>query len=204
MLRNESKLYALIIATGIVWALLAGVLSGCGPMCYHSGEYTWFTDDAPHFVREYEKAQRYLVDGVEYAGMDGYELQRIVDETFDCVERVARPYVPDAYCHEMVEPPCRECMKVLVSDQWSMSCDGREQLLDMEAPQVSCNQKGFEADPNCPCKYRGGTMRYDNENLIVVTPNLLQLRYEIVRYVSGCWNPVYDARLSACGYGERL
>lgn len=179
-------------------ALLAGV-PGCGPTCNHAGEYTWFTDHAPHFVREFEQSPRYVVDGMTYAGIDAEELRTAVDETTACVDRVARPYTPDSYCHKQDEPPCRECISVLVSDQWSMSCDGREQLLDMEAPQASCGLKGFEPDPNCPCKYRGGTMRYDNRNLIVVTPNLRQLRYEIVRYWSGCWNAAYDARLAACG-----
>ncbi len=172
--------------------------TGCGPTCDHAGEYSWYTDDHQELVSEFEAAPRYYVDGIEYAGIDGTELKAIVDETVACVARVARPYAPDAYCHAQVEPPCRECMQMLVSEQWSWSCDGREQLLHVDAPQESCRQKGFEEDPHCPCRFRGGTMRHDNHNMIVVTPNLTMLRYEVVRYWAGCWNPIYDARLNRC------
>lgn len=149
------------------------------------------------YATEFDARAKRWSGGIAYAG-EISDLDQIADETRICVESVPRPYAPDARCLDQLEPPSRGCIQILATDLWSWSCDGREQLLEIEAPASGCREKGFEDNPSCPCRYRGGTVLHDGKNLIVVTPNRRMLQYELVRYWSGCWNAWYDERLAAC------
>lgn len=170
---------------GIGWLMLS-----CGPTCEHAGGYTW--------VGGQGYSQEYIDDSSTPA------IEILISRAIGCTRAVSRPYAPEAYCLDQTEPPCRDCLQLLVTTQWDWSCDGQEQLLRVEAPGAGCRQKGFEADLDCPCRFRGGTIRSPDRhhNLVIVTPNLRMLRAEVVRYWSGCWDVWRDSRLARCANPE--
>lgn len=87
------------------------------------------------------------------------------------------------------------CIKVKVPDNWSWSCDGQEQLLADDAPQEACDKKGFVADKECPCKWRGGVQV---DGVIITTPNLRMFKESAVKLITGCWYLYDDSRLAEC------
>jgi hypothetical protein len=84
---------------------------------------------------------------------------------------------------------------VKVPVDWSVSCDGSQQLLSAEAPQLGCDAKGLPADPNCPCRWRA---LIQCPNVIVATPSLYLFKDALVRWVTGSNNPWADPALAKC------
>ena len=174
------------------------VIFSCSPPCPHRG-MTNITNDEYIF-----SAEGITESGIKYAGpIDPLFLDIMVKEVQMCVANNPGPYVGEAYCWN--GSPCsdiNECVFVLITDDWQFSCDKKEQLLTfIDAPQDGCMQKGFEDDPDCPCKWRGGAQIFNDHVLIVATPNFRMLRYELTRYEAGCWNAWAEPRLVKCFAG---
>jgi hypothetical protein len=113
---------------------------------------------------------------------DGFYL--IVDDKINETESCLKEWYankPDVL-HRVYnwKSPARSCYTILLVDDWTTSCDGEWQVFG-QAPQESCNAKGFTEDPNCPCKFRGLLQ----DSTILVPPDLKFLRVEIVMLLTG-------------------
>lgn len=140
---------------------------------------------------------------IDVEDFDSDRIDQLVNETEACLQTtfpdgiLSDDVVHDAQCQNRSFNPVisRECFKVKVPDDWVFSCDGSTQLLPQVAPQRLCGDKGLEADPNCPCRWRAGIQ--DN-TVIVTTPNLKLFKDPLVRIVTGCNNPWYSKPLADC------
>ena len=132
------------------------------------------------------------------------KIDRLTIEVEACLEEEFGnpPLIPrdvmlagDCISDSFALPFHRECFDVKVPNDWVISCDGTQQLLPALAPQQGCLDKGFEADQNCPCRWRGGLQ---NSNTVVTTPSMIIYKDPLIRFGTGCNNPWNHARLSKC------
>lgn len=141
-------------------------------------------------------------DVVDFVARTVYEcLQREVPEGKLTAEEDSL-----GYCYEGAElayPHYREL--IVVVESWELSCDKRQQLLLVDAPDSGCRAKGREPTPECPCRWRSGFREGENwlgmgngELLFVVTPSLYMLSDAFVRYITGCRNPWVVERIRKC------
>lgn len=138
--------------------------------------------------------------GVRVAGTtDPADLEKadfIIQTVYECVRRnFPTGKVPYSGCfdNEVSYPPFRDL--VVVIGEWEMSCDGKQQLLTVDAPASGCRAKGRIPTPECPCRWRGGFRESDHgwfqhgDHMHIVTKSLFMLSDTLTRYVTGCWNP---------------
>lgn len=76
-----------------------------------------------------------------------------------------------------------------------MTCDGTQQVLLDEAPAASCEAKGLEPTPECPCRWRAAIQ---DQQVAVSTPDLYNVRDPIVRIVTRCMQPWSAPELVQC------
>lgn len=136
--------------------------------------------------------------------IDLSEIDRLTDEVESClIEEFGNPAIipddvmadSDCVVNTFDIPLLRECIVVKIPSDWTWSCDGTQQLLSCEAPQELCNEKGFEYDPECPCRWRAGIQ--DN-HIIIVTPNLYLYKDPLIRITTGCNNPWAHRKFLKC------
>lgn len=85
----------------------------------------------------------------------------------------------------------RECLTVKVAPDWYISpCSGQE-IFPCAMPKEVCLNKGLTEEDleRCPCSCRA---IIQDENTIIVTPNLFLYRGELARMVTGVNNPWRD------------
>ena len=92
-------------------------------------------------------------------------------------------------------PAPRSCFKVKIPSEWTLSCDGSQQVLLTTAPQYLCNQKGLAPNQDCPCRWRAGIQEGNN---IVTTPSFYLYKDPLIRIITGCNNPWGHEKLAVC------
>ncbi len=88
----------------------------------------------------------------------------------------------------------RQCLIVKVAPDWYTSPCSGQQLFPCDIPISVCEDKGITLTEECPCNCRA---IIQNENTIIVTPDLLLYRAELARMVTGVNNP-WVPTLSHC------
>lgn len=89
----------------------------------------------------------------------------------------------------------RRSFVVKVPADWSLSCDGSQQILSSRAPDAGCIAKGEQPTPACPCRWRAVVQ---GPNVIVATPSLYLFKDALTRFVTGSQNPWADPALAKC------
>lgn len=93
-------------------------------------------------------------------------------------------------------PIHRQCLTVKVVSDWVLDCEGNYELLPVVAPVAGCLAKDEMPTEACPCRWR---VLVQDDQSIVVTPDLYMLPDALVRIVTGCsyvWVPITP--LTAC------
>lgn len=88
----------------------------------------------------------------------------------------------------------RECIQIKIPNNWQYSCDGSQQVLQDEAPQYLCDQKGM-SNSACTCNWRAAIQ---DEYTIIVTPSLYMYKDPLIRIITGCNNPWGHEKLAKC------
>jgi hypothetical protein len=127
-------------------------------------------------------------------------IDEIVDRTEECLLNVvlSTEEAEDGWCYRQIYSPApikRNCLLIKIPDDWTMSCDGKEQVLKDKAPFEGCAAKGFDKDPDCPCRWRAAIQ---DTYVIVITPNLRLLGDPLVKLATGCDAPWNTPQLAAC------
>jgi len=166
-------------------SILSQLICACGSDCWTT---TWtVTDEYAINESNITKTQLGVRIDSEIDGIDLDEIDlRIVDVLY-CLKDLNR--------EAKSLRTCVDCITVKIPKNITWSCDGKQQLLPTEAPQESCNAKGFAADPNCPCKWRA---LIQTPAVIVVTPNLALFKDAFLRYITGEYNPWPTSELVEC------
>lgn len=137
--------------------------------------------------------------------IDLERIDRIFNYVYDCIRNsfpdmiITGDVLEQGYCQNseiIKENVCKRCMIIKIPDNWIMSKDGKEQMLQDEAPAQGCIDKGLCEDYNdCPCHWRA---LVNQDNKIVVTPNLRLLNDALLRYITSCWYVWENPILTEC------
>lgn len=92
-------------------------------------------------------------------------------------------------------PIPRDCFEVKVPADWTLSCDGTQQVLPSRAPDALCLAKGLVPTDACPCRWRAGL---EGGRVVVTTPSFHMFKDPLVRLATGCNNPWAHPKLAAC------
>ena len=91
----------------------------------------------------------------------------------------------------------RDCLVIKIVESVYSPCSPNEGFLPVEAPQALCEEKGLEADPNCPCRWR--TAIQDDNVLIVPLESAERMNlWDLTRIWSGCNNQWKVTNLTKC------
>jgi hypothetical protein len=119
-------------------------------------------------------------------------IDRVVDATERCIndtfpDRLPASITDASWCEKEYKHHIdRDCITIKIPNSWSYSCDGTQLLLDRKVDNQLCIDKGLDRDFNeCPCQWRSGIQE---DNVIVVLPDLYMLPDPIVRYMTSCYN----------------
>jgi hypothetical protein len=159
--------------------------SACGPDCWTT---TWtvtnkYTVNKSNIV----KTQLGVRVDSEIDGIDLDEIDFRILDTLYCLKNLN---------HRMKSlSTCIDCITIKIPKDITWSCDGTQQLLPTEAPQELCNAKGFNLDPDCPCRWRA---LIQSPAIIVTTPNLALFKDALLRYVTDEFNPWLKPELVRC------
>jgi hypothetical protein len=93
-------------------------------------------------------------------------------------------------------PIPRGCFAVKVPADWTLSCDGDQQVLPSRAPDALCLAKGLVPTDDCPCRWRAGLE--DDGRVVVTTPSFHMFKDPLVRLATGCNNPWAHPKLARC------
>jgi len=90
------------------------------------------------------------------------------------------------------------CIRIKIPDDWFYSCSN-QQVLNVDADPINCEQKGITVTPECGCHWRQTIQQIDTEDYdIVVTPNLYIYKDALVRALTSCGNPWNNSSLAKC------
>jgi len=181
--------------------LLSFLLFVCacsGDECEHRYNYDWGFD---YKISDTVETDLGIV--VDY-GKNDVSLKEIDDLTIEVQDCLSQT-IPDGIIENYENSYCKSgnvdisidfsCLTVKVPNRWDWSCDGKEQVLLEGAPQEGCRQKGFEYDPNCPCRWRGGIQ---DSKIIIITPNLRMYKTMLIMFITGCDDIWENEKLSSC------
>lgn len=174
---------------GIGSAVASLALAACAPAPCEQRYGYYLVGDYPDYSFERTlvtpsgievSIQSEYYQGLE-AGALGWLLERQVAEVEACLERRID----------------RSAFRVVVPNDWHMSCDGTQQVLPFQAPDRTC--KGEDATATCACHYRA-IVQCDcgGKPALVTTPNLALFKDVLVRLVTGSANPWVDPTLEPC------
>lgn len=125
------------------------------------------------------------------------EVERCLTDAFGSPPKIPPDVMRDAEC--LVDtfnlPLDHGCLTVKVPDDWTLTCDGSQQILPTRAPDEGCLEKGLTPTAQCPCRYRGGTQ---DDHIIVTTPSFYIFKDPLIRVVTGCNNPWRHPTLAKC------
>lgn len=93
-------------------------------------------------------------------------------------------------------PIDRTAFRVKIPDDWTLSCDGTDQVLPFIAAVGEC--KGKIATETCPCRYRAIVQCSEPSCVVVATPNLLLFKDALTRLLTKSVDPWSDPLLAAC------
>lgn len=171
-------------------------------VCQGCGKHPCGNTASPEFY-DYKFKPTYTTEAgykVDTSGQD-IDISTIdarVAATVECMNNVDFDRVEGAYCYETVKYPAiciKDCLKVKITKKWDWSYDGKYQLLRKDAPIEGCIQKGFEEDPDCPCRWRAGIQ---DPGIVVVPPDMALFEGTLVQWAAGCINPWGDKQLREC------
>lgn len=150
----------------ILLILFCGLLLTCQEPCYYNS-YLSITEYEEDIDLQTAKGIQVTSNNQE---IDLIEIDRQVDALENCLNQSIR----------------RECFRILVAPDWYISkCSGQE-LFPCRMPIKVCEDKDIIITEECPCNCRA---IIQDENIIIVTPNLYLLRAELARMVTGINNP---------------
>ena len=124
----------------------------------------------------------------------------VVDDVEACLfeqypERIPQDVMEEAWCRNdwegKIRPLDRSCITIKIPDTCTLSEDGTQYLLDRDAPEYLCEEKGLSGKG---CSWRSGIQ--DGET-IVTCPDLYMLPDPIVRYMTTCYVAWVD-KLETC------
>ena len=179
----------------IIILLMFWICQGCGPSKCANTVVPEFYDYKfkPNMTTE----AGYKVD-TSGQKIDISTIDTRVEATLSCLDNVDFGKIEGAYCYQTIKYPAvciEDCLKIKITKAWDWSCDGKYQLLRKSAPIEGCLQKGFEEDPDCPCRWRAGIQ---NPGIVVVPPDMALFEGTIVQWITGCINPWGDVQLKEC------
>lgn len=151
------------------------LLIGCLTPCYHN-DYANITNY--EVISDTSTPDGISVDSSGFL-IDLNEIDRLVTEFENCYGTVNR-----------------ECLTVKVAPDWYVSeCSG-QQLFPCDIDEAICiEQKKVTPTKECPCNCRA---MIQDENTIIVTPDLRLLQGELARMVSGFNNPWIEEETRKC------
>lgn len=134
-------------------------------------------------VTEYDvRANDITPDGIDVDNsgyeVDLNEIDRIVNEFEECYGIVYK-----------------SCLTIKVAPDWYVSPCSGQQLFPCDIDEALCEQKGLTPNEECPCNCRA---IIQDENTIIITPDLLLLQGELARMVSGINNPWAEEEIVEC------
>lgn len=189
----------------LILALL--LLSGC------TSRQDWVEGAYPgDFPTDYSEV-RTSASGVRVSGDVSLDkVDFIIDTVYECLgtEVPSGKLTPEedraALCYNSgtLDYPKRSELVVIVAPH-ELSCDKRQELLTVSAPDSGCRAKGREPTPECPCRWRAGYRDGSSwwpwsspEHLHIVTPSAYMLSDTLTRLITGCHNPWAVPRLANC------
>lgn len=89
----------------------------------------------------------------------------------------------------------RQSFSVKIVNDYVLSCDKTEQLLNTNAPNSGCYAKGEKPTEQCPCRWRSGIKC---PNILVTTPSFLLYKDVLIRFILNNKDPWADTHLSVC------
>ncbi len=92
----------------------------------------------------------------------------------------------------------RNCIKVKIPDDWSVSPCSGEEMLNIAAPDALCLNKGITPTQECPCRWRVATQESNTSSTIITPPGLRLYKAELARIVIGCNNVWLIPQITAC------
>lgn len=171
-------------------AILAAalVLSGCNPCPYHN-----FQSIGHYDIRDYRESR--TSSGVKVL---------VNDQSFD-VERVDKAIRELESCLGVTIR--RDCLKVLIPDDWWTSPTSGQQLLPLAAPPKLCRDKRLDVPDSCAgvvkpttscprtCNWR---VALQWNQVVVTVPSLVLLKAEVARWHTGVNNVWSDPAIRKC------
>lgn len=94
-------------------------------------------------------------------------------------------------------PINRACLTIKIPDDWSLNCDGTQQVLSWVTADggAGCRAKGLSPTAECPCRWRAGVQ---DSHTLVATPSLYLAPDWVIRIFTGCQNPWASPELAEC------
>ena len=187
------------------WVLLV-LLCGCGSptpqIPYYQHNYSDQFADHPYSVLPDAKTEEGIRVDTSGIYVDLKDLDMQTGDVEDCLKaqfgsgRLPPELVQQASCDsdQVSLPIVRSWLTVKVAKDFLFSCDGSQEVLPVQAPDVLCVAKGETPTAMCPCYWRAGI---EQNRYIVVTPNLYLFKDPLIRMVTGCDNPWVGA-LATC------
>lgn len=186
-------------------ALALGALvlfSGCPSTgenisCYPSHQFSSFTQysfrgtySTPRYGIEVDDPQRQL---------DIPQLEGTLSNVEACMQQfvtvpLTEVELKEADCVGAVVPEVRSCLQIQTAPDWQLSACTGEQVFPCAVGNQRCFEKEQIPTEQCPCSCRA--IVQDNQT-IIVTPNLRLLPANLVTLMTGCLNP-WGGRLGQC------
>jgi hypothetical protein len=162
------------------WALLVATVAACAtPPPNFASRWGYLAKD------EYRPAPTQVTPkGIHFdpqgQAISGQLIDRLTDEVEQCLQLSLD----------------RGSFNVLVPSDWTLSCDGSQQVLPAEgAGAMGCLAKRLTPTAECPCRWRAYIKM---PNVIVATPSLHLYKDALVRLVVDTDNPWADPKLAKC------
>jgi hypothetical protein len=182
---------AVIRTVAIATALLAG--------CSVCSETQWGYEDGTFDAYSIGALER-TPGGVMYdasgTGVSAATVDQITDKVETCLRPLAGTSPPGAFCEGRIVPASidRSSFRLKIAADSVIGCSGQE-VLPVVAPSSGCEAKGETPTAACPCRWRAGIRC---PNILIVTPNFVEYRDVLIRFVTGCADPWANPELSVC------
>lgn len=174
--------------------------------CHNCSEYSWGYP-ANKFDSYSVNNIQLTPKGIQFdpSGQDISPL--LIDHLTDEVEECLIKHFPNAklsdhvYTYATCEsksidiPIERSSFVVKITNDWVLSCDKSDQLLQTTADDIGCYQKGLIPTQECPCRYRAGIKC---PNILITTPSMYLYKDVLIRFVTSCQNTWSVDELSEC------
>lgn len=100
----------------------------------------------------------------------------------------------ECWGHNAAALEIRSCLRVAVVPDWTLSCDGTEQVFSCRIGPQRCIEKGQMPTAECPCRCRA---TIQDQTTIWITPNKRLLSAYTVTMLTGCLSP-WTPTLAPC------